>query len=449
MAATPQFQPISRFVNDFRSASRSTLDMFGVWLPPLAALVAAVHALQFLANQYAGLADPYALRILAILVMVPFIFAPLLRTRLSDDIVGVSLVLSLTFTGPGFLFGAWLHELSQAVPNLVRVVNCQYEFAATSVLVVLVTSKVRAALASISIVIAIVVAIGVSTWNVNFQVLNETWTTLLSAYFLGAMAIVVALRKSADGVRASAVAFSRIGALIAHELRTPLLSIQTAAKALQESICSPRSSQQSIATTKPSTQTAKSIDQESVKLIAKEAEAASTLIDIFIVNSASSHSHLSNQLDVRFKVSDAIEESVRRFPYRSERERNAVTISIRHDFELLGPRLLLVHVIFNLLKNALEHTTESGRPTIVIAADVSESECTIEVSDNGRGIDVETQKHLFEPFFSNATVQGTGLGLTFCQNVIAARFHGRIRVESKIGQSTTFTLVLPPSDQLD
>ena len=71
----------------------------------------------------------------------------------------------------------------------------------------------------------------------------------------------------------------------------------------------------------------------------------------------------------------------------------------------------------------------------------------LEVADNGIGMDSETRRRIFDPFFSTKQADengqgGSGLGLSLCREVIEAH-HGRIRVESTVGVGTQFTLKLP------
>src|SRR5712691_9834790 len=71
----------------------------------------------------------------------------------------------------------------------------------------------------------------------------------------------------------------------------------------------------------------------------------------------------------------------------------------------------------------------------------------IVVRDSGQGIPAETLRKIFDPYFTTKTADaqgqgGTGLGLAMAREVIEAH-QGRIRVESAVGQGTTFTLKLP------
>ena len=66
----------------------------------------------------------------------------------------------------------------------------------------------------------------------------------------------------------------------------------------------------------------------------------------------------------------------------------------------------------------------------------------IAVSDDGIGISHELQSRIFEPFYSTQAGAGSGLGLTFCKNVVET-VHGQIRVHSDPNEGATFFIDLP------
>ena len=73
----------------------------------------------------------------------------------------------------------------------------------------------------------------------------------------------------------------------------------------------------------------------------------------------------------------------------------------------------------------------------------------IEVTDTGAGMDEETARHAFEPFYTTRDIEtglgssiGMGLGLSICRQIVKNHY-GEIAVRSEKGKGTSFTLLLP------
>jgi len=66
----------------------------------------------------------------------------------------------------------------------------------------------------------------------------------------------------------------------------------------------------------------------------------------------------------------------------------------------------------------------------------------IRVRDNGTGMDDETKRRIFEPFYTTKNTQGTGMGLAMAYGCIE-NHHGWIHVESTVGKGSEFTIFLP------
>ena len=104
---------------------------------------------------------------------------------------------------------------------------------------------------------------------------------------------------------------------------------------------------------------------------------------------------------------------------------------------------LLKHVLINLISNAIKFSPENAH--IMISCKVDNENTTIKITDQGMGIPIADQVHLFERFFraTNATnIQGTGLGLHIVGRYIEI-LNGSISYESKLEKGSTFKIVLP------
>ena len=99
-------------------------------------------------------------------------------------------------------------------------------------------------------------------------------------------------------------------------------------------------------------------------------------------------------------------------------------------------------VLVNLVTNAVQATAAGGRIVISSRPGKNSGSVEISVADTGKGILPEFLPHIFDPFFSTKGEGGTGLGLSVSYGIIK-NHHGEIRVESKVGVGTTFTIELP------
>jgi signal transduction histidine kinase len=103
-------------------------------------------------------------------------------------------------------------------------------------------------------------------------------------------------------------------------------------------------------------------------------------------------------------------------------------------------------ILTNLFLNAANHAFADGRSgTISISARPRGSE-DIEIifADNGAGMSPDVQRQAFDPFFTTRRNEGgTGLGLHIVYNLVTQQLGGRILLESRLGQGTTFRIIMP------
>jgi len=102
----------------------------------------------------------------------------------------------------------------------------------------------------------------------------------------------------------------------------------------------------------------------------------------------------------------------------------------------------LNQVFMNLLVNAAHAIEEQGCITIRTGHD-GNNWAWVQVSDNGKGIEKEHLKKIFDPFFTSKPVgTGTGLGLSLSYGIVQ-KHNGRIEVDTTVGKGSTFTVWLP------
>lgn len=108
-------------------------------------------------------------------------------------------------------------------------------------------------------------------------------------------------------------------------------------------------------------------------------------------------------------------------------------------------------VITNLVINSLVHAYEEDEQgMITIQFTQQDTKLQLIYQDNGKGIAPENIKRIFEPFFTTKRGQGgSGLGLHIVYNLVNQKLGGTIKCDSKLGQGTTFMMILPLSLHLE
>ncbi len=221
---------------------------------------------------------------------------------------------------------------------------------------------------------------------------------------------------------------------VTHELRTPLTNIHAYAETL----------------TKPDfddEQTRK----ECYNVIVSETRRLSRLVeDILSISQLEVGSARldAGQVDVQRLLRQTVQDNLG----AADEKRIDLTLSLPPKLpKMSGDKQRLAVLFNNLIGNALKYTPQNGE--VHVGVTIEDSSLQISVADTGIGIAPEDQEHIFEKFYraSNDAVQmvtGTGLGLALAREV--ARLHGGdIRLESELGEGSTFTIDLPlPNTEL-
>ena len=230
--------------------------------------------------------------------------------------------------------------------------------------------------------------------------------------------------------------------MIAHELRTPLLGIKSGANAMShyspllfeayQLACEKGLLNQPIRKTR--LQQLAGINER----IISEIDYANTIIDMLLVKAGRQNSLQNCQLEP-CSMAKCMEEALERYPFKGEAEK--ALISWQGDFNFLGSRLLMQHVLFNLLKNALHAIAVAQKGEIVVWLEEGGKSNTLYFRDTAKGLSNQQLSRLFNHFYTT-TFMGTGIGLSFCK-LVMNRFGGDIRCESEEGVYTQFMLTFP------
>ncbi|MGK7953812.1 MAG: sensor histidine kinase, partial [Crocosphaera sp.] len=119
---------------------------------------------------------------------------------------------------------------------------------------------------------------------------------------------------------------------------------------------------------------------------------------------------------------------------------NKATINI------IGDRQRLIQALMNLVRNAVQNTTENS--LIIIGCNQNKNYLKLWVHDTGKGIEPEEKEHIFERFYKGKSihnVEGSGLGLSIVKAILEAH-NGSIECISEVGKGSTFTIYLPIDD---
>lgn len=127
---------------------------------------------------------------------------------------------------------------------------------------------------------------------------------------------------------------------------------------------------------------------------------------------------------------------------------------IEYKFESLGKKNIegwfdtdkLDKILYNLLSNATKYNHPGGSVTVSTDLDIQGRNLVLKVSDTGDGMSEEQLDHLFQRFYDGDyrkhNTTGTGIGLSLVKNLVDLH-HGQISVESRKGEGTTFTVLIP------
>ena len=211
---------------------------------------------------------------------------------------------------------------------------------------------------------------------------------------------------------------------IAHEFRNPLAAISGAAQMLHDE-----------ASLSPS-------GHKLVEIIARESSRLGGTIDDFLLFSKPAEpDHQWFSLKGLVEETFALLQQGRKWP-----SHNCRTVTgISDNLDCWGDPRQVQQVLLNLITNACQAMGERGGE-IKIEAEVQGrtdggENLLIRVTDNGPGIEENLRESIFEPFFTTRE-NGTGLGLAIIRQLVESH-EGTIRVDSVVGEGTTFTVSLP------
>jgi signal transduction histidine kinase len=170
----------------------------------------------------------------------------------------------------------------------------------------------------------------------------------------------------------------------------------------------------------------------------REAQFINVFIDMLVCN-VEQDVFNKNPAEV-LKISDCIHKALQRYPFSEEQER-LIHWNHDNDFSFKGSEELVVHLLMNLLKNAVYYILAAGKGQIDIWQTKERNINVLHFKDTSTGMSKEVQGMLFQQLLGHKSNR-VGLGLAFCAKVMR-ELGGRIVCHSVEGEFSEFLLYFP------
>lgn len=230
---------------------------------------------------------------------------------------------------------------------------------------------------------------------------------------------------------------------IAHNLKTPIMSISGASEGLSDLI---REYDESIGDPDVTNEDHHAIARDMTEWVTKIKSYAEYMSDVITAVKGQAVTLSENET-----ISFDIEELVKRVNILMKHElKNAlvtlnINININTDSKTLlhGDITSLVQVINNMISNSIQSYGGKPNKEIDLNVDKKDNSIIISIRDYGSGLSEEVQHKLFKEMITTKGKNGTGLGLFMSYSTIRAHFNGNITFETEQGKGTTFYISIP------
>ncbi|MGY4386483.1 two-component system sensor kinase FixL [Pedobacter sp. UYP24] len=254
--------------------------------------------------------------------------------------------------------------------------------------------------------------------NFSLAALRETVATLKQTQ--------EELNQSLDKEKELGKLKSRFVSIASHEFRTPLSMVQLSASLIERHALPYE-------------------NQNIVKHVSKIKDAVlnvTAILNDFLslekIDGGKIHAHFSH-----FNLATFAEEITEDMQIALKGNQKIVYSHRGTEYRILLDQNILKNCIVILIDNAIKYSGEDSE--IQFHTKINKHNCTIRICDNGIGIPVEEQKHLFEAFFrahNTGNISGSGLGLSILSRYTGL-MNGKISFKSRINKGTLFVLTFP------
>lgn len=251
----------------------------------------------------------------------------------------------------------------------------------------------------------------------------------MAGEILGAVAVFRDITREVEADRAK----TEFVSTVSHELRTPMTSIKGYTDLLRMGAVGPLNDQQ----------------KRYLDIVKANVDRLNSLVADLLDISRIEAGRMSLEMEP-LDITEVVEQVITSLSNRFAARR----IALRQDISpglppVQGDRKRLTQVLSNLLQNACQYTEPGGQAVVSVYREGDM--IRTDVQDTGIGIAAQDQERIFERFFRAdhplvEEVQGTGLGLSIVKSIVEMH-KGRIWVQSKVGEGSTFSFVLPVAEQ--
>ena len=228
---------------------------------------------------------------------------------------------------------------------------------------------------------------------------------------------------------------------IAHNLKTPIMSIAGAAEGLSDLI---KEYDSSIDDPEVNSNDHHEIARDMMEWVEKVKTHTEYMSDVITAVKGQAVA-LSNEESVTFTV----DELIKKVNILMKHElKNAicylnVAMKTNENLEINGDVNGLVQIVNNMISNSIQAYNGKPDKTIDMIVETNNNNLLITIKDNAGGLPEKVKKKLFKEMITTKGKNGTGLGLYMSYSTIKARFGGNITVDSETGKGTAFTISIP------
>ena len=218
-----------------------------------------------------------------------------------------------------------------------------------------------------------------------------------------------------------------------HELKTPISTISLACEALSDPVM--RSSEKRM--------------KNFVRMISDENKRLGVLVENVLRSAILDRGEMDLNVD-RINLHELAQNVIKNIAIQVNKKGGSIKTDLQAvNPVIMGDRIHLTNVIYNMLDNAIKYSPDS--PLVKVSTKDHRNGMLISFSDKGIGVSKENQKKIFDKLYRVPTgdihdVKGFGLGLSYVK-VIVEKHHGEIWVESELNKGSTFNIYLPANHE--